>query len=64
MPDQRRRLLGRLHYLCAIHAYADGHRRQAVAYTWRAALGVSLKYTFVLLIRCILGVRVVNASKN
>ena len=61
--DQRRLLLGRLYYLCAIHAYADGNRRQAINYARIAAPGLSLKTTLILFIRCIAGVRVVNTIK-
>ena len=52
-PDQRRRLLGRLHYLCAIHAHIDGHRRQALAYARRAASGLPLRQAAGLLLRCL-----------
>lgn len=62
--DQRRRLLGRVYYLCAIHAYADGHRAQAMRYTRRAAPGLSLKTTALLGVRSLLGPRIVGLLKK
>lgn len=52
-PDQQCRLLGRLYYLCAIHAHIDGHRRQALTYARRAAPGLPLRQAVMLLLRCI-----------
>ena len=52
-PDQRRRLLGRLYYLCAIHAHIDGHQRQALAYARRATSGLPLRQAAGLLLRCL-----------
>ena len=63
-PDQRRRLLGRVYYLCAIHAYADGYRAQALRYTRRAAPGLSLKSTAFLGLRSLLGPRIVGLLKK
>jgi GalNAc5-diNAcBac-PP-undecaprenol beta-1,3-glucosyltransferase len=63
-PDQRRRLLGRVYYLCAIHAYADGHRAQAIAYTRRAAPGLGTKAVALLLVRCLLGPGLVGLLKK
>ena len=62
--DQRRRLLGRVYYLCAIHAYADGHRAQAWRYARRAAPGLDLKTRTVLYLRSLLGVGVVSLLKK
>jgi len=62
--DQRRRLLGRVYYLCAIHAYADGHRGQALRYARRAAPGLGTPATAVLLLRCLLGPRLVKLLKK
>ena len=61
--DQRHRLLGRVYYLCAIHAYADGHRGQALRYTRQAAPGLSVKTALLLLVRSLLGPRVVGWLK-
>ncbi|WP_052732350.1 glycosyltransferase family 2 protein [Hymenobacter terrenus] len=62
--DQRRRLLGRVYYLCAIHAYADGHRSQALRFARRAASGLSIKTTLVLLLRSLVGPRIVGILKR
>ena len=62
--DQRRRLLGRLYYLCAIHAYADGYRGQALRYARRAAPGLGAMATAVLVLRCLLGVGLVGFFKK
>ena len=62
--DQRRRLLGRVHYLCAIHAYADGHRGQALRYARRAAPGLGAPAAAVLLVRILLGPRLVGMLKR
>ncbi|GAB2958302.1 hypothetical protein GCM10027048_26540 [Hymenobacter coalescens] len=62
--EQRRRLLGRVYYLCAIHAYADGHRAQALRYTRQAAVGLPAKTVAMLLLRTLLGPRVVGMLKG
>ena len=62
--DQRRRLLGRVYYLCAIHAYADGHRAQALRFARRAAPGLSMKTAGLLLLRSLLGPRLVGLLKG
>jgi len=54
-PAQRRRLLGRVYYLCSIHAYADGHRAQALRFARRAAPGLALSQVAMLLMRIVLG---------
>jgi GalNAc5-diNAcBac-PP-undecaprenol beta-1,3-glucosyltransferase len=63
-PDQERRLLGRVYYLCAIHAYADSHRRQAVRFVRKAAPGLSLSMLSMLLIRIVLGPQLVAKLKT
>jgi glycosyltransferase involved in cell wall biosynthesis len=63
-PDQSRRLLGRVYYLCAIHAYADGHRTQALAYARRAVPGLSMQTAALLLVRCLLGPRLIGLLKK
>jgi glycosyltransferase involved in cell wall biosynthesis len=60
---QRRFLLGRVYYLCAIHAYADGYRRQAVHFARKAATGLSLRTTVVLLLRIALGPQLIAKIK-
>lgn len=61
---QRRQLLGRVYYLCAIHAYADEQRIQAWGFVRRAAPGLSNKATALLLTRILLGPRLVNLLKR
>ena len=62
--DQRRRLLGRVYYLCAIHAYADGHRRQAWQFAGRAGAGLPSATRAQLYARIVLGPRVVGWLKG
>lgn len=62
--DQRRRLLGRVYYLCAIHAYADGRRSQALRFAYQAAAGLSTKTTALLLVRIVLGSHLVGLLKR
>ena len=61
---QCRQLLGRVYYLCAIHAYADGHRAQAWGYARQAAPGLGTKTTALLLTRIILGAQLVGLLKG
>lgn len=63
-PEQRRLLAGRVYYLCAIHAYADGHRAAALRYTRQAAPGLPAKTVAMLLLRTLLGPRVVAMLKR
>lgn len=63
-PDQRRRLLGRVYYLCAIHAYADNHRTQALAYARRAAPGLHFKTAVLLAVRSLVGPRIIGWLKK
>ena len=51
-------------HLCAIHAYADGHRGQALRYARRAAPGLGAPATAVLLVRLVLGPRLVGLLKR
>jgi glycosyltransferase involved in cell wall biosynthesis len=62
--NQRRVLLGRVYYLCAIHAYADGHRTQALTYAWRASPGLSKTAAVALFIRSLLGVGFISLIKR
>jgi glycosyltransferase involved in cell wall biosynthesis len=62
--NQRRVLLGRVYYLCAIHAYADGHRTQALTYAWRASPGLSKIAAVALFIRSLLGVGFISLIKR
>lgn len=61
---QRRHLLGRVYYLCAIHAYADGHRSQALRFARQALPGLSHKTNALLLARILLGPRLVGLLKG
>lgn len=49
---QRRKLLGRLYYLCAIHAHIDGYQGQALRFAGRAVSGLSAQAGLALLVRC------------
>ena len=51
-PDQRRRLLGRVYYLCAIHAHIDGYQAQALGHALRAVPGLPARAGALLLLRC------------
>jgi glycosyltransferase involved in cell wall biosynthesis len=62
--DQHRRLLGRVYYLCAIHAYADGKRSQALRFAHQAAAGLSAKTTALLITRIILGPQLIGLLKK
>lgn len=62
--DQRRRLLGRVYYLCAIHSYADGYRTQALAFAQRAVPGLSIRGAVLLIIRCLLGPGLIGLLKK
>ena len=48
---QRQRLLGRIYYLCAIHAHIDGHQVQAIHYARKAVPGLPLAQGIRLLAR-------------
>jgi glycosyltransferase involved in cell wall biosynthesis len=63
-PEQRRTLIGRLYYLCAIHAYADSHRREALRFARLAAPHLPKSQAAVLLVRCLVGPAVVGLVKK
>lgn len=63
-PAQRRVLTGRVYYLCAIHAYADGHRGQALGFARQAAPYLSKSQAAILLVRCVLGEQAVGWLKK
>jgi GalNAc5-diNAcBac-PP-undecaprenol beta-1,3-glucosyltransferase len=54
-PAQQRMLTGRIYYLCAIHAYADGHRRAACRFAGQAAPYLPTGQAVILLVRCAIG---------
>ena len=61
---QRGVLTGRVYYLCAIHAYADGHRGESLRFARLAAPHLPLKQAAVLLVRCVVGPGVVGWLKR
>ncbi len=61
---QRRRLLGRVYYLCAIHAYADGDRGKAMQFAHKAAKGLSFRIIVMLLLRITLGPQLISKLKS
>ena len=63
-PAQRRVLTGRVYYLCAIHAYADGHRGQALGFARQAAPFLPKSQAAILLVRCVLGEHAVGWLKK
>jgi len=63
-PVQRRVLTGRVYYLCAIHAYADGHRADAVSFARQAMPFLPKQQAAILLLRCLLGPQVVRWLKK
>ena len=63
-PAQRRVLTGRVYYLCAIHAYADGHRGESLRFARLAAPHLPLAQVAVLLARCVVGPGVVGWLKK
>ena len=63
-PAQRRVLTGRVFYLCAIHAYADGHRADALRFARQAAPHLPKSQAAMLLVRCVIGSEVVGWLKK
>ncbi|MBC8084818.1 MAG: glycosyltransferase family 2 protein [Hymenobacter sp.] len=61
---QRRTLTGRVYYLCAIHAYADEHRAEAMRFARLAAPHLPKRQAAVLLVRCAVGPRTVGWLKK
>lgn len=51
-PPQRRKLLGRLYYLCAIHAHIDGYQVQSLRFASQAVPGLPASAGLALLVRC------------
>jgi glycosyltransferase involved in cell wall biosynthesis len=64
MPAQRRTLLGRLYYLCAIHAHIDGYQAQAMRFAWRARPGLPGQAGVALLLRCATPPSLVQLAKR
>ncbi len=63
-PRQRQLLTGRVYYLCAIHAYADGHRVEALRFARQALPSLSWPQKAMLIIRCVLGPQLISLFKK
>lgn len=63
-PGQRRRLLGHVYYLCAIHAHIDGYQAQALRFAGRAVPGLPAGEGAALLLRCATPAAVVQWAKR
>ncbi|RZK34819.1 MAG: glycosyltransferase family 2 protein [Hymenobacter sp.] len=63
-PEQRRRLLGRLYYLCAIHAHIDGYQAQSLRFAVQAVPGLSTQPGLALLMRCAVPPNLVQWAKR
>lgn len=63
-PAQRRKLLGRLYYLCAIHAHIDGYQAQALRFAGRAVQGLPAQAGLALLVRCATPPQVIQWAKQ
>ncbi|GAA4029464.1 hypothetical protein GCM10022409_12100 [Hymenobacter glaciei] len=61
---QRGVLTGRVYYLCAIHAYADGYRAESLRFARLAAPHLPAAQAAVLLARCVVGPGVVGWLKK
>lgn len=61
---QCRQLLGRIYYLCAIHAHIDGYQAQALRFAWQALPGLSLPDGVTLLIRCSFPTAIIKQLKT
>jgi glycosyltransferase involved in cell wall biosynthesis len=51
--SQERQLIGRVYYLCAIHAHIDGYQAQAVHFANRAIFKLPLSQGASLILRCL-----------
>ena len=60
---QHRALLGRLYYLCAIHAHIDGYQQQAIDYSSRAIPQLPFREGMSLLLRCLTPPRLIQWIK-
>ncbi|HEX8327816.1 MAG TPA: glycosyltransferase family A protein [Hymenobacter sp.] len=62
--EQRKKLLARLYYLCAVHAHIDGHRAMALRYAGRAVPGLPANQAVALLLRTLVSNRTVQRVKQ
>ena len=63
-PAQRKLLLGRLYYLCAIHAHIDGYQAQALRFASQAVPGLPARAGLALLVRCAMPPRLIQRAKQ
>ncbi|WP_375437090.1 glycosyltransferase family 2 protein [uncultured Hymenobacter sp.] len=63
-PAQSQLLQGHIHYLCAIHAYADNHRRQAIGFLRQAWPLLPLQKALPLTLRILAGPRLIGLVKG
>jgi len=63
-PTQRKQLVGHIYYLCAIHAYAAGARRESLVYAIQTLPALPISKAAVLLARCIAGVKAIDIIKK
>jgi GalNAc5-diNAcBac-PP-undecaprenol beta-1,3-glucosyltransferase len=63
-PAQSQQLQGHIYYLCAIHAYADNHRQQAVGYLRQAWPLLPLRKALSLTLRILAGPRMIGLIKG
>jgi glycosyltransferase involved in cell wall biosynthesis len=61
---QGRTLMGRVYYLCAVHAYTDSHRAEALRFARLAAPHLPKSQAMILLARCLVGPQVVSWLKK
>ena len=61
---QRKKLLGRLYYLCAIHAHIDGYQAQAIGFARRAVSGLPAAQAASLLLRTLISPGMVQWLKK
>jgi GalNAc5-diNAcBac-PP-undecaprenol beta-1,3-glucosyltransferase len=63
-PAQNQQLQGHIHYLCAIHAYADNHRRQAIGFLRQAWPRLPLRKALPLAGRILAGPQLIGLLKG
>lgn len=63
-PTQSQQLQGHIHYLCAIHAYADNHRQQAIGFLRQAWPQLPLRKALPLALRILAGPQLIGLVKG
>lgn len=61
---QSQQLQGHIYYLCAIHSYADNHRRQAIGFLRQAWPRLPLRKALPLTLRIVAGPRLIGLVKG